>query len=184
MATTGTLQITPIAAMVDNAEQWPAFAQQIAAESGTPPVVTPELIAGMVGSAVPLLFRADATDDASVLRGTFVDTLIAQCQRNAGNFMGAEPISAVVSLVGTRMEDGHAVLRAHLAVKVKTPGGRETVNNQFWDLQLGAEATVGQTTCPNCGGPIAPGQLVCEHCGTDVRSVVDVPLIVSGLELY
>jgi NMD protein affecting ribosome stability and mRNA decay len=43
---------------------------------------------------------------------------------------------------------------------------------------------VGQQTCPNCGAPIGNGELVCGYCRTDVRSLVEVPLVVSRLELY
>lgn len=184
MSAAGEVQVSPIEASIENAGEWPQFSQQIEAQTGAPPVITPELIAGMLGSAVPLLFEADATHNAGLLRGTFADAVIAQCERNAGNLMGERPSAVTANLVGARAVEGHAVLRVHLAVAVRCPDGSEGANSQFWDLQLGGQVTVGQASCPNCGGPIAAGQLVCSHCGTDVRGVVQVPLVVSHLELY
>ena len=184
MSATGQLQVAPVEATIDNAADWPQFSQQIESVAGAPPAVTPELIAGMLGSAVPLLFEADATANAELLRGTFSDAVIAQSMRNPGNLMGEHPSSVTGHLVGAREQESHPLLRVHLSIAVKTAEGGEGVNNQFWDLQLGAQVTVGQVTCPNCGGPIPQGQLICAHCGTDVRSVVQVPLVVSHLELY
>jgi hypothetical protein len=184
MSATGQLQVSPVEARLDNEADWPQFAQQIESVAGEPPAVTPELIVGMLGSAVPLLFESDATANAELLRGTFSDAVIAQCARNAGNLMGERPVSVAGHLVGAREQESHPVLRVHLSIPVKTAEGTDGVNNQFWDIQLGAQVTVGQPTCPNCGGPIAQGQLICSHCGTDVRGVVQVPLVVSHLELY
>jgi hypothetical protein len=184
VSSTGQIQIAPIPVTLDNSDEWPAFEQQISSVSGMPPVVTPELVTAMVGSAVPMLFSADAAGDASALRGTFSDSVVAECQRNVGNFMGEQPASVVVHLAGARMEAEHPVLRVHLSVSVKNAEGSEVLNSQFWDLQLGGEVTVGQPTCPNCGGPIPQGQLICAHCGTDVRSVVHVPLVVTKIEAY
>jgi hypothetical protein len=184
MTTTEQLQLSPVSASIDNVEDWKEIAQQIASAAGLPTVVTPELVAGMIGSAVTLLFEGDAAKDMSILRGTFTDMVIAQCQRNAGGLLGGQPLAAVVHLVGAHMVDGHPVLRAHVAVQVQSSDGTRGVDNQFWDLQLGAQVTVGQATCPNCGAPIAKGELICGHCQADVRSVVEVPLVVSRLELY
>lgn len=184
MTTADQLQLSPIPVSIDNAGEWEAIAQQIDSEAGLPTVVTPELIAGMIGSAVPVLFKADATKDMNLLRGTFTDQIIAQCQRNTGELEGATPESVTVHLVGAPMVEGHPALRAHLAIQVQGADGNRSVSSQFWDLQLGAQTTVGQPSCPNCGAPIATGHLICEHCGADVRSVVEVPLVVSRLELY
>ena len=82
------------------------------------------------------------------------------------------------------MADGHPVVRTHLRIQVQRPDGSPSVATQFWDLQLGAQVMVGQQTCPNCGAPIGGGELVCGYCRTDVRSLVEVPLVVSRLELY
>jgi hypothetical protein len=184
MTTTDQLQLAPIPASIDNVADWEAIAQQIDSEAGLPTVVTPELLAGMLGSAVRLLFEADAAKDMNLLRGTFTDQVIAQCQRNVGSLQGGHPTSAVVHLIGAPRVDGHPVLRAHLSVQVQGVDGGQSVNSQFWDLQLGAQATVGQPNCPHCGAPIANGHLICEHCGTDVRGVVEVHLVVNRLELY
>jgi len=174
----------PIPASFDNAGDWERICQQIGSESGLPTAVTPDLVVGMVGSAVPLLFDADAAGNANHLRGTFADSVIAQCQRNPGSFLGAHPTSVVVHLVGAHMADTHPVLRAHLAIQVHGADGVESLNRQFWDLQLGAQVTVGQPTCPNCGAPIGKGELICGHCRIDVRSVVNMQIVVSRLELY
>ncbi len=184
MTTTDQLQVAPIPTTIDNAEEWDAIAQQIASESGLPTVVTPELVRGMIGSAVPLLFGADAAKDMNLLRGTFADPVIAQCERNAGCLQGEKPISATIHLVGSHMVNGHPALRARLSAQVQGIDGDQSINRQFWDLQLGAQVTVGQLQCPNCGAPIAKGALICEHCRTDVRSVVETPLAVIRLELY
>jgi hypothetical protein len=184
MTSTQQLQVSPIPASIDNVGEWEVIARQIASESGLPTTVTPELLVGMIGSAVPLLFEADAAKDMNLLRGTFTDPVIAQCQRNAGSFADEQPISAVVDLVGAHMADGHPVLRARLSIQVQDADGSRSATNQFWDLQLGAQVTVGQSQCPNCGAPIATGELICGHCRADVRSVVEAPLVVSRLELY
>jgi hypothetical protein len=184
MTPTQQLDLSPISTAIDNVDAWPGLAQQISARAGLPTELTPELICGMLGSAVPLLFAADAAHNVDLLRGTFADPVIAQCERNAGQLAGARPFSAAVHLVGTPVANGQPALRTHLKVEVQTADAAHGVSGQFWDLQLGAQAVVAQATCPNCGAPIAGGHLICEHCGTDVRSVVSVPLIVGRLEIY
>jgi len=184
MTSTQQLQLAPIPVSIDNLAEWEAIAKQIASETGEPTVVTPELIVGMIASAVPLLFAADASKDTNVLRETFTGPVIAQCQRNAGCLSGQRPLSAVVDLIGAPRVEGHTALRVHVTVDVEGADGSPSVNRQVWDLQLGAQVMVGQTTCPSCGAPLAEGELICGHCGTDVRSAVKVPLAVSRLELY
>jgi hypothetical protein len=184
MTTAVQLKASPVPTTIANPGEWEAIAKQIAAESGLPTPVTPEILDGMISSAVPLLFEADAARDMDLLRGTFADPVIAQCQRNAGCLLGEQPESVLINLVGAHMVEAHATLRARLAIQVKSADGSESVNTQFWDLELGGEVTVGQATCPNCGAPIAQGALICEHCRADVRSVVKAPLVVSRLEMY
>jgi hypothetical protein len=184
MTTAQELKISPVPASIANPGEWEAIAKQVAAESGLPTQVTPELLAGMVGSAVPLLFESDAARDADLLRGTFSDSVVAQCQRNSGCLLGETPMSVVINLIGAHMAEAHPTVRVRLPIQVKSADGSESVNSQFWDLELGAEVTVGQATCPNCGAPIAQGALICEHCRADVRSVVKAPLVVSRLEMY
>ncbi len=179
-----TQQLAAVPASIDNPEDWDALAGQIVAATGMPPDFTPDTIAAMVGGAVPLLFEADAAGNPDLLRGTFSDPVVAQCARNAGECMGARPTSVTVHLVGSRIDDGHPVVRAHLVIAVGRPDGTAGGIGQFWDLQLGGQATVGQPECPNCGAPIATGELICSHCHMDVRSVVDVPIVVSRIELY
>lgn len=184
MAATTQLQISPIPASIENADDWKEIAQQIASEAGLPTEITPETVAGMIGSAVPLLFKADASRETDLLRGTFTEDVIAQRQRTVGSLRGEQPVSAAVSLVGAHMAEGDPVLRVHLTIQALEADGTECITRQFWDVQLGDQVTVGKPTCPNCGAPIAKGQLICEHCQADVRSVVQVPLVVSRLELY
>jgi hypothetical protein len=184
MTTTERVEVSPIQVSIDNPGDWGEIAGQLASESGLPGLVTPEMVVGMIGGAVPVLFEADATNSMNLLRGTFTDQVIAQCKRNAGCLRGGRPISAVVKLVGAHLVDGAAVLRAHVVIQVRDAGGERSIATQFWDLQLGAKVTVGQSQCPNCGAPVASGELICRHCHTDVRSVVSAPLVVRRLELY
>jgi hypothetical protein len=178
------LQISTVPARIDNEECWEEIAKQIEAESGLPTQVTPQLVSGMISSVVPLLYQADAAKDMGLLRGTFTDALIAQRQRIAGCLQGARPILVVADLIGTHMDDGHPTIRAKLSIRLTNRDGGESVANEFWDLRLGDTATVSQANCPNCGAPMGQGELICGHCGTDARSVVTVPLVVSRLELY
>ena len=184
MSSTQELRIGPIAASIDNPEDWEVLASQITAGTGMPTAITPEMIIGMIRSAVPLLFAADAARDANLLRGTFSDAVVAQCMRNTGELMDAQPTTAAVHLVASRVVDGHPVVRAHLSIDTRSGNGTPPTQNQFWDLQFGGQVTVGQLDCPNCGAPIGAGELICGHCHTDVRGVVDVPIVVTRLDLY
>ena len=51
-------------------------------------------------------------------------------------------------------------------------------------LPLSIECVVGQTTCPDGGGPLGDSALVGEQCGADVRRVLNGPLVVRRVELY
>jgi hypothetical protein len=178
------LQIASIPASIDNEADWGELSQEIAAELGMASEITPATIAAMLAGAVPLLFAADASNDMGSLRGTFADPVIAQCQRNAGGLHGGQPTSVRAHLVGAHLVDGHPTLRAHLLVELHEASNGQSASNQFWDLQLAAQATVAQSSCPNCGAPLATGELMCSHCNADVRTVVAVPMIVSRLEIY
>jgi hypothetical protein len=184
MSATGQLNIAPVPATIDNGPDWELLANQIAIGTGMSTVVTPEMIVGMVASAVPLLFAADAAMNLNLLRGTFSDPVVAQCTRNAGALMSALPKAVVVHLAGSRVVDGHPVVRAHLSIQAIDPQGNPITCQQFWDLQFEGQVTVSQPGCPNCGAPVGTGELICGHCHADVRSVVDVPIEVSRLELY
>lgn len=63
----------------------------------------------------------------------------------------------------------------------ETPATLTTPN---FCAQCGTALAAGSLFCPNCGAPIDEGHLVCRYCGTDVRSVVDAPVLVSRLEMY
>jgi hypothetical protein len=138
----------------------------------------------MISSATALMYEAQSAGNAGLLRGTFVDAVVAQCQRNDTRLLSGKPESAVVHLVGGRVVNGDATLRVHVVIHGQDESGQERIDRQFWDLELGGQVTVGQPTCPNCGAPIAAGELICEHCRTDVRTTAQVPLLVTRLELY
>ena len=178
------LQIAPVPASIDNPADWDVITGQITRATGLPVTTSPETLLGMVSSAVPLVFEAQSTGNAGLLRGTFADSVVAQCQRNGTLMLSGRPGSTDVHLVGSRVMNGNPTLRLHLVIHGQDESGRQTIDRHFWDLELGGQVTVGQQSCPNCGAPIAPGELICGHCRTDVRTTVQVPLVVSRLELY
>jgi hypothetical protein len=178
------LQLAPVPATIDNPHDWNTIAGQVMRATGMPLTATPESLLAMVRGAVPLMFEAQVAGNAGLLRGTFADPVVAQCQRNGTRLLTGQPRSATVHLVGSRLVGGHPTLRVHVVIDGEGSGGEPTVDRQFWDLELGAEVTVGQQTCPNCGAPIAAGELICGHCRADVRTSAQVPLVVSRLELY
>jgi hypothetical protein len=178
------LQLGPVPASIDNPDDWGTIADQLTRGTGLPLTTTSGALLAMVRGAVPLMFEAQVGANPGLLRGTFADPVVAQCQRNGTSLLSGQPRSTVVDLVGSRVVDSHPTLRVHVVIKGEAPGGEPTVDRHFWDLQLGAEVTVGQQTCPNCGAPIATGELICDHCHTDVRTTVQIPLVVSRLELY
>ena len=92
----------PVPTTVDNPDVWREITSEYAAAAGVTPAVPLDAVAAMVGSAVPLVFAADASGDADLLRGTFADPVVAQCARFAGSLDGATPESATVHLVGAR----------------------------------------------------------------------------------
>ncbi len=178
------VKLSPVSVSIENPEDWAGIVQQLSADAGAPSGLTPELLTGTVGSAVPVLFAADASGSMDLLRGTFAAQVIAQCQRHCGCLDGDTPGSVVLRLVGTPMNDGKTALRVHLLIRTRTSAGSGGANSQFWDFAVGAQATEGRTSCPNCGAPLNEGQLICDHCHGNVGRTVDVPLLVNRLELY
>jgi zinc-ribbon domain len=176
--------LTPVTGSIDNPGDWDAVTQRITQVSGLPPAVDADTLLALIRSAVALMFEAQASANMNLLRGTFAAPVVAQCQANADGLLSGRPGSVVVHLAAGRVVDAHGVLRVHLEVHGQRVDGSPSVDRQFWDLQLGGQVTVAQSACPNCGAPVAGGELVCSHCGTDVRSVTDVPAVVSRLELY
>ena len=71
-------QLATVPVVLDDPEDWNDIAQQLAAVSSIAGAITPELLTMTVGSAVPILFAADRSGDADILRGTFSDQVIAQ----------------------------------------------------------------------------------------------------------
>lgn len=182
MSATGSL--TPVAGSFDNAGDWDVITQPITRASGLPMPVSPDALLSWVTSAVTLVSEARASGSMDLLRGTFAAPVVAQCRLNADGLLGGRAQSVEVHLAAARILDGHGMVRLHLAIHSTRPDGSAAVDRQFWDLQLSGETAVAQSSCPNCGAPAAGGALVCGHCGTDLRSVVDVPLLVTRLELY
>jgi hypothetical protein len=178
------LELAPVSASLENPGDWDTIAEQVTHATGLPLGLTPDTLLSMIGSAVPLLFAAQAAGDAGVLRGTFADPVVAQCRRNGTALLSGTPDRALVHLVGARSVNDRPVLRAHLVIRGADAAGAPTLDRQFWDIQLGADVSIGQKLCPNCGAPVDPGELVCGHCRTDVRVTVQVPLVVTRLELY
>jgi hypothetical protein len=178
------LQLAPITASIDNAGDWDAIAQEVTRVSGLPLPITPDSLLGMIRGAVGLAFAAQSAGNAGLLRGTFADPVVAQCQRNGVRLLSGTPESAVVHLVGGRVVGDHPTLRVHVVIEGQDDAGEPTVDRHFWDLETGAQVTLAAQTCPNCGAPLAPGELICGHCRADVRTTVEAPLVVSRLELY
>jgi hypothetical protein len=179
------VSVAPIPASIHNPQQWQSIAAALTRETGTAPAVTPESLTGLVGRAVPALFAADAAKDVSGLRGLFTDQVIAQCMRTAGGLGGGRPHSVSVHLVGAPPGDRtHPVIRAHVTIGVRDAEGRELVERQFWDFQLGAQVTVAASGCEGCGAPVQAGDVFCPYCGHDLRGVAAAPLAVCALKLY
>ncbi len=176
--------LQPVAATLGDPEDWPAIAGQLTRATGLPVVADTDALTAFVAGAVPLLYEADRARDGGPLRGSFADPVLAQVQRNAPALGGAVPTGVTITLAASRVIDGHAVIRVHLAIGVRTPTGASAVQRQFWDLQLGGEATVAATTCSGCGAPLAAGELLCRHCGADARVLARPPVLVSRLEHY
>jgi hypothetical protein len=179
-----TTQLTPVTGSFDNREDWDAVTQRITQVTGMPLTVSPDDLLAMISSGVALMFEAQTSANANLLRGTLAAPVVAQCRVNIDGLLSGRPQSVVVHLAAGRVVDGRGVVRAHLEIHGVHPDGTPSIDRHFWDLQLGAEVTVAQTTCPNCGAPVAGGELVCTHCGTDVRTVTPVPAVVTRLELY
>ncbi len=184
MSNSEAVALAPVTGSIDNPADWEAVTAGITRATGLPVATTPDTLLALLGSAVALMFEAQASGNMNVLRGTFAAPVVAQCQANADGLLTGRPGSIVVHLAAGRVVDGHGVLRVHLNIAGVRADGSPSLDRQFWDLQLGAQATVAQSACPNCGAPVSGGELVCGHCGTDVRSMVDVAAIVTRLELY
>lgn len=182
-----TASTTPITLTLENPEEWPKLAEQIEARTGMPPTSDPEEIVGMAALAVALVYQCDADGDFGRLRGTFTDDVVAQCERNHGCLMGARPLPGTMELIGAGYNDtGDPAVRVRVAITVQSDdSGPPRPSTVFLDLQLGAEVTEESTSvCKNCGAPLAHGQLVCSYCGSDMRTVMRVPLAVCNLELF
>jgi zinc ribbon protein len=179
-----TAELAPVPGSIDNPGDWPAVTQRITQLTALPMPVGPDQVLALVSSGVALMFEAQSSGNIELLRGVFAAPVVAQCQANADGLLSGHPTSVAVHLAAGRVVDGHGVLRLHLEVHGQRADGSACVDRQFWDLQLGAQVTVAKAACPNCGAPVAGGELICSHCGTDVRAVVDVPAVVSRLELY
>lgn len=179
-----TSELAPVAASINNREDWAAVTQGIERTTGLPIAISPDGLGAVIGSGLTLMFDAQTSGSMDGLRGTFAAPVVAQCQANHDGLLSGRPRSVTVHLAAGRVVHGHGVLRVHLEIHGERPDGSASIDRQFWDLQVGAQVTVAQPACPNCGAPVTAGELVCSHCGTDVRHNVDVPVVVSRLELY
>ena len=166
----------------ENPETWSDLGVRLARVgfSGT----SLDQLAGLVSTAVPLVFACDLSGDYSAMHGVFSDVTVAQCEQNSGSLQGAQPASVSVRIAAVQSELTPPTLRIHLTIGVIGAADGASVLGQFWDVASNQQAVVGQSTCPNCGAPIASGLLACTHCGADVRSVVSVPFVVERLQLY
>jgi hypothetical protein len=179
-----TVERPPVSGSIDNPGDWDAVTQRITQASGMPLALSPDELLAFVSSGVALVFEAQTSGDMNLLRGVFAAPVVGQCTMNADGLLGGRPRSVVVHLAAGRVADGHGIVRAHLEIHGERPDGTPSLDRQFWDLQIGAQVTVAQAACPNCGAPVGGGALICGHCGADVRSVVDAPAVVTRLELY
>jgi hypothetical protein len=177
-------QLPSIQVTVDNPEVWAEIALHFATRTGTPLSSDLAALTSLVASGVTLLFEADATGSVDLLRGTFSDQLVAQCERNLGCLHGDRPTSAMVHLVGVPESTREASIRTRVMVAVTELDGQSGMRSQFWDLQADVSVVVGTSTCPNCGAQLQPGQLICGYCSTDVRRSLQVPFVVTKLEMY
>jgi hypothetical protein len=177
-------QLATVPVTVDNPEDWSDIDRQLTAEGGKAGAITPDVLAMTVESAVPMLFAADRSGDADSLVGIFSDQVVTQRRNQAGSFHGDIPVSVTLHLVGAPPHEGHTAIRAHVLVATTSPDGGSSATAMFWDFGVDAPVVVGQSSCPNCGAPLAAGCLVCDHCHADVRQVTSAPLLVTRLELY
>ncbi len=179
-----TSELMPIAAAIDNREDWAAVTQGIERATGLPLAVSPDGLTAVIGAGLALMFDGQKSRSMDGLRGSFAAPVVAQCQANHDGLLSGRPRSVTIHLAAGRVVDGKGVVRVHLEIHGERQDGSASIDRQFWDIQVGAQVTVAQPACPNCGAPITAGELVCSHCGTDVRHNVDVPVVVSRLELY
>jgi hypothetical protein len=173
---------------VTNPEEWDAVAHNIEMHTGVPPNATIDEVAGLVSSAVGLLYAADASGEMESLRGVFSDLVVGQCERNRGCLEGAIPgPGGRLTLVGEPYrEDGDPIraVRVRADFPVTTPAGRTLPGGLFMDVEFGSNVTVAAArNCSNCGAPLQPGELVCSHCGADMRAEVRTPLAIGRLQL-
>jgi len=179
-----TAELAPIAGSIDNPGDGDAVPRPIKQAPGLPMGVSPDELLTLIRSGVALMFEAQTSGNMNLLRGTFAAPVVGQCRTNRNGLMSGQPRSVAVHLAAGRVVEGHGVVRVHLEIHGDRPDGQASLDRQFWDLQVGAQVTVTQSACPNCGAPVGVGELICNHCGSDVRSVVEVPAMVCRLELY
>lgn len=173
---------------VTNPQAWEQIAHDIELRTGVPPAASLEEVAGVVSSAIALLYSADASGDMDVLRGVFSDPVVGQCERNRGCLQGAVPApGGQLTLIGAPYRDnGEPVpgVRVRAEFPVTTQSGSALPSGLFMDAEFGARVTMpAARTCSNCGAQLGSGELLCSHCGADMRTEVSTPLAISRLLL-
>jgi zinc-ribbon domain len=168
---------------VENPETWNEISRAITERTGLPPVTDLASVLGFVGASIRLVFEAENAQRPDTLRASFAEPVIAQLIRHGGGFIGSTPSAADVNLVGVPGSSGPPAVRLRIRITAANPAGQPSYLEQFWDVQMGGgTVTVGATTCPNCGAPLADGAIVCSYCRADTRSAQNVPLLVVKLE--
>jgi hypothetical protein len=157
--------------------------------TGVPPNATVEEVAGIVSSAVALLYAADAAGDMEVLRGVFCDPVVGQCERNRGCLEGAVPApGGQLTLIGAPYAangDPICGVRVRAEFPVTTPAGTTLPSVLFMDVQFDSRVTLSAAhNCSNCGEPLGRGEILCSHCGADIRTEVSTPLAISCMQLF
>ena len=180
--------ITPLHMAVTNPQAWEEISHDIELRAGVPPDATVEQVAGVVSSAVALLYSADADGHMEALRGVFSDSVVGQCARNRGCLQGAVPASGgQLTLIGAPYRDNgdpvHGV-RVRAEFPVTTTAGTTLHSGLFTDVELGSQVTVSvASNCTNCGAPLRTGEILCSYCGADMRAEVSTPLLITRLQL-
>jgi hypothetical protein len=178
-----TIQAAGVPARVQNPEDWPGIVSAIERHTGHPPNTDLDTVVQFLSDCVQLLFEADTTHDAQILRGTFAEPVIGQLIGLSGLLDGFTALAADLLLIGAPQVLDNAFVRIRARVMAADVRGQQSVHQQFWDIALGdLTATIGPSECANCGAPLPPGALVCAYCHTDSRGTVHVPLQVIRLQ--
>lgn len=177
-------EIHPVPVSITNPADWGDISRTLSEKSGVPSTVDLDSLTSMLSGAIALLFEADRVDDIDLLRGTFSEQVIAQCQRYQGYLEGGRPLSANTYLIGVPNNAINPCIRVRNTITDETTNSESHTVEQFWDLEVNRQTLVGLSSCPHCGAPMKLGELICKYCHTDVRMNITAPLLVVKLETY